>query len=127
MREIASLERDPAEPNYLAHIDGINGVDFSGIGRGLNLRSRQTAREQAKIWSALSWRKTPDGGYLLSRNRAMGDGHIGARVSALRRTTARAPPDLLFGSRQLFLSIAECDAPSPQIASQTPKTYIHFS
>jgi hypothetical protein len=68
MREIAALEQDPAEPNYLAHIDGINGVDFSGIGRGLNLGSRHTAREQAKIWSALSWRKTPDGGYLLSRN-----------------------------------------------------------
>jgi hypothetical protein len=68
MREIASLERDPAEPNYLTHIDALKGVDFSGIGRGLNLRSRQTAREQAKIWSALSWRKTPDGGYLLSRN-----------------------------------------------------------
>jgi hypothetical protein len=72
MREIASLERDPAEPNYLAHIDALNGVDFSGIGQGLNLRSRQTAREQAKIWSAVSWRKTPDGGYLLSRdNRPM--------------------------------------------------------
>jgi hypothetical protein len=68
MREIASLERDPAEPNYLTHIDAIKGVDFSGIGQGLNLRSRQTAREQAKIWSAVSWRKTPDGGYLLSRN-----------------------------------------------------------
>jgi hypothetical protein len=68
MREIASLERDPAEPNYLTRIDALHGVDFSGIGRGLNLRSRQTAREQAKIWSALSWRKTPDGGYLLSRN-----------------------------------------------------------
>ena len=68
MREIASLEQDPAQPNYLTHIDAIKGVDFSGIGRGPNLRSRQTAREEAKIWSALSWRKTPDGGYLLSRN-----------------------------------------------------------
>ena len=68
MREIRALERDPAQPNYLTHIDALNGVDFSGIGRGLNLRSRHTAREQAKIWSALSWRKTPDGGYLLSRN-----------------------------------------------------------
>jgi hypothetical protein len=72
MREIRALERDPTEPNYLTHIDALNGVDFSGIGRGLNLRSRQTAREHAKIWSALSWRKTPDGGYLLSRsNRPM--------------------------------------------------------
>ncbi len=68
MREIRALERDPAQPNYLTHIDALNGVDFSGIGRGLNLRSRHTAREQAKIWSALSWRKTPDGSYLLSRN-----------------------------------------------------------
>ena len=68
MREIRALERDPAQPNYLTHIDSINGVDFSGIGRGLNLHSRHTAREQAKIWSALSWRKTPDGDYLLSRN-----------------------------------------------------------
>ena len=68
MREIRALERDQTQPNYLTHIDSINGVDFSGIGRGLNLRSRHTAREQAKIWSALSWRKTPDGGYLLSRN-----------------------------------------------------------
>ena len=68
MREIASLEQDPAQPNYLTHIDAIKGVDFSGIGRGPNLRSRHTAHEQAKIWSALSWRKTPDGGYLLSRN-----------------------------------------------------------
>jgi hypothetical protein len=68
MREIAALERDPAEPNYLTHIDALNGVDFSHIGRGLNLYSRQTAREQAKIWSALSWRKTPEGSFLLSRN-----------------------------------------------------------
>ena len=68
MREIRALESDPAEPNYLTHIDALKGVDFSGIGRGLNLRSRQTAREQAKIWSALSWRKTPDGSFLLSRN-----------------------------------------------------------
>jgi hypothetical protein len=68
MREIRALERDPAEPNYLTHIDGLHGVDFSGIGRGLNLRSRRTAREQTKIWAALSWRNTPDGGYLLSRN-----------------------------------------------------------
>ena len=63
MREIASLEQDPAQPNYLTHIDAIKGVDFSGVGRGPNLRSRQTAHEQAKIWSALSWRKTPDGSY----------------------------------------------------------------
>jgi hypothetical protein len=68
MREIRALERDQAQPNYLTHIDSINGVDFSGIGRGLNLRSRHTAHEQAKIWSALSWRKTPDGNYLLYRN-----------------------------------------------------------
>jgi hypothetical protein len=72
MREIRALERDPAQPNYLTEIDALNGVDFSGIGRGLNLHSRQTARERAKIWSALSWRKTPDGSYLLSRdNRPM--------------------------------------------------------
>jgi hypothetical protein len=68
MREIRALEQDPAQPNYLTHIDAIRGVDFSAIGRGLNLRSRQTAPEQAKIWSALSWKKTPDGGYILSRN-----------------------------------------------------------
>lgn len=68
MREIRALERDPTEPNYLTHVDAIKGVDFSGIGRRLNLRSRQTAHEQAKIWSALSWRKTPDGSFLLSRN-----------------------------------------------------------
>jgi len=68
MREIRALERDQTQPNYLTHIDSINGVDFSGIGRGPNLRSRHTAREQAKIWSALSWKKTPDGNYLLSRN-----------------------------------------------------------
>jgi len=68
MREIRALERDPTEPNYLTHVDAINGVDFSGIGRGLNLRSRHTAHEQAKIWSSLYWRKTPDGNYLLSRN-----------------------------------------------------------
>ena len=30
MREIAALERDPAQPNYLTHIDALNGVDFSG-------------------------------------------------------------------------------------------------
>jgi hypothetical protein len=68
MREIRTLEQDPAHPNYLTHIDALNGVDFSGIGRGLNLVSRLTAHEQAKIWSALSWRKTPDGSFLLSRN-----------------------------------------------------------
>jgi hypothetical protein len=68
MREIRALERDETQPNYLTHIDALNGVDFSGIGRGLNLRSRQTAREQAKIWSSLSWRKTPDGSFLMSRN-----------------------------------------------------------
>ena len=68
MREIASLERDETQPNYLTHIDALKGVDFSGIGRGLNLRSRYEAHEQAKIWSALSWRKTPDGSFLLSRN-----------------------------------------------------------
>jgi hypothetical protein len=68
MREIRALERDQTQPNYLTHIDALHGVDFSGVGRGLNLRSRHTAREQAKIWSALSWRKTPDGSYLLSRN-----------------------------------------------------------
>ena len=35
MREIRALESDPAEPNYLTHIDALKGVDFSGIGRGL--------------------------------------------------------------------------------------------
>jgi hypothetical protein len=69
MREIAALERDLAEPNYLALVDAIDGVDFSGIGRGLNLRSRYTAHEQAKIWSALSWRKSPDGSFVLSRKK----------------------------------------------------------
>jgi hypothetical protein len=68
MREIASLERDETQPNYLAHIDPIHGVDFSGIGRGLNLGTRYEAREQAKIWSALSWKKTPEGSFVLSRN-----------------------------------------------------------
>jgi hypothetical protein len=68
MREIRALERDQTQPNYLTHIDALHGVDFSGVGRGLNLRSRHTAREEAKIWSALSWRKTPDGSYLRSRN-----------------------------------------------------------
>ncbi len=68
MREIASLERDETQPNYLTHIDALNGVDFSCIGRGLNLRSRYESHEQAKIWSALSWKKTPDGSFLLSRN-----------------------------------------------------------
>ena len=69
MREIASLERDETQPNYLTHIDALNGVDFSGIGLGLNLRSRYKSHEQAKIWSTLSWKKTPDGSFLLSRNK----------------------------------------------------------
>ena len=69
MREIASLEDDPTRPNYLTHIDPIDGVDFSGISRGLDLRARRTAHEQAKIWSALSWKKTPDGEFVLSRNK----------------------------------------------------------
>jgi hypothetical protein len=69
MREIESLQRDETQPNYLAHIDPVSGVDFSGIGRGLNLRSRYTVHEQAKIWSALSWKRTPDGEFVLSRNK----------------------------------------------------------
>jgi hypothetical protein len=69
MREIASLEDDQTQPNYLTHIDPIDGVDFSGISRGLDLRARHAAHEQAKIWSALSWKKTPDGEFVLSRNK----------------------------------------------------------
>ena len=45
MREIRALERDPAQPNYLAHIDALNGVDFSGIGRGLTRISHRSAAD----------------------------------------------------------------------------------
>jgi hypothetical protein len=45
-----------------------DGVNFSQIGYGLDLRGRAEARAKAKIWSALSWSTTSDGGLVLSKS-----------------------------------------------------------
>ena len=66
-RDIARLESDPAKPNYLAEVCPCDGVDFSKIGHGLDLRSRTAAHAKAKIWSALSWSTTPDGDLILNK------------------------------------------------------------
>ena len=75
-RDIKRLESDPARPNYLAELCPCDGVDFSQIGHGLDLRGRAVARAKAKIWSALSWSTTSDGGLVLSKS-----GKLIARLS----------------------------------------------
>ena len=67
-RDIKRLESDPAKPNFLAELCPCDGVNFSQIGHGLDLRGRAVARAKAKIWSALSWSTTSDGGLVLSKN-----------------------------------------------------------
>jgi hypothetical protein len=67
-RDIKRLESDPAKPNFLAELCPCDGVNFSQIGHGLDLRGRAVARAKAKIWSALSWSTTSDGGLVLSKS-----------------------------------------------------------
>jgi hypothetical protein len=67
-RDIKRLESDPAKPNFLAELCPCDGVNFSQIGHGLDLRGRGVARAKAKIWSALSWSTTSDGGLVLSKS-----------------------------------------------------------
>jgi hypothetical protein len=61
-RDVARLECDPAKPNYLAELSPVDGVDFTKISRGLDLRARAMTYAKANIWSSLAWRTTPDGG-----------------------------------------------------------------
>jgi hypothetical protein len=67
-RDIKRLESDPAKPNYLAELCPCDGVNFSQIGPGLDLRGRAVARAKAKVWSELSWSTTSDGGLVLSKS-----------------------------------------------------------
>jgi hypothetical protein len=67
-RDIKRLESDPVKPNFLAELCPCDGVNFSQIGHGLDLRGRAVARAKAKIWSALSWSTTSDGGLVLSKS-----------------------------------------------------------
>jgi hypothetical protein len=67
-RDIGRLEDDPTKPNSLAEVCPCDGVNFSQIGRGLDLRNRAAARAKAKVWSALSWSRTPDGDMLLKKS-----------------------------------------------------------
>jgi hypothetical protein len=67
-RDIKRLESDPAKPNFLAELCPCDGVNFSQIGHGLDLRGRAVARAKAKVWSALSWSTASDGGLVLSKS-----------------------------------------------------------
>jgi hypothetical protein len=67
-RDIKRLESNPAKPNYLAEVCPCDGIDFSQIGHDPDLRGRAVARAKAKIWSALSWSTTSDGGLVLSKS-----------------------------------------------------------
>jgi hypothetical protein len=67
-RDIKRLESDPAKPNFLAELCPCDGVNFSQIGHGLDLRGRAEARAKAKIWSSLSWSTTADGSLVLSKS-----------------------------------------------------------
>jgi hypothetical protein len=67
-RDIGRLEDDPAKPNYLVEVNPVDGIDFTRVGRGLDLRDRIAAHAKAKAWSSLSWSTTQDGGLTLSRS-----------------------------------------------------------
>jgi hypothetical protein len=67
-RDIKRLESDPAKPNYLTEVCPCEGIDFSEFGRGPDLRGRAAASAKAKVWSALSWSTTSDGGLILSKS-----------------------------------------------------------
>jgi len=67
-RDVGRLESNPAKPNYLAEVCPCDGIDFSEIARGPDLRGRAAAHAKAKVWSALSWTSTTDGGVILFKS-----------------------------------------------------------
>jgi hypothetical protein len=100
--DIKRLESDPAKPNYLAEVCPFEGIDFSEIGRGPDLRGRAAASAKAKVWSALSWSITPDGGLILSKSgqpvarltpdQSVSLGQSGTETRYLARTDAWQDP-----------------------------------
>jgi hypothetical protein len=107
-RDIKRLESDPAKPNYLAEVCPCDGVNFSQIGHGPDLRGRALARAKAKVWSALSWSLTPDGGLILSKS-----GQPGARLT----------PDRSVSSGQSGAAATETRYLAPTDAWQDPTSF----
>jgi hypothetical protein len=96
-RDIGRLEDDPAKPNYLVEVNPVDGIDFTRVSRGLDLRDRIAAHAKAKAWSSLSWSTTEDGGLVLSKSgqpiarlepdRGENAVHAGADENSYRATT----------------------------------------